>query len=90
MLIAHGHTRANRIKYYNNCLFHNVQPNFIVQSGDPTGTGKGGESIFGCARSHGFKKSSYSGLMHLLVLTAYRSPRDIQEAVRRAGSLFSR
>lgn len=39
---------ARRIKYFNNCLFHNVQPNFIVQSGDPTGTGKGGESIYGC------------------------------------------
>ncbi|GIL87990.1 hypothetical protein Vretifemale_16028, partial [Volvox reticuliferus] len=36
-----------KIKYYNNCLFHNVQHNFIVQTGDPTGTGKGGTSIYG-------------------------------------------
>jgi len=36
-----------KIKYYNNCLFHDVQKNFIVQTGDPTGTGKGGESIYG-------------------------------------------
>ncbi|GFR45740.1 hypothetical protein Agub_g7156, partial [Astrephomene gubernaculifera] len=36
-----------KIKYYNNCLFHNVQRNFIVQTGDPTGTGKGGTSIYG-------------------------------------------
>ena len=39
-----------RIKYYNGVLFHNVQQNFIVQTGDPTGTGKGGSSIDGCAR----------------------------------------
>ena len=36
-----------KIKYYNNCLFFNVQQNFIAQTGDPTGTGKGGTSIFG-------------------------------------------
>eukprot|EP00271_Cylindrocystis_brebissonii_P005023 TRINITY_DN16979_c0_g1_i1.p1 TRINITY_DN16979_c0_g1~~TRINITY_DN16979_c0_g1_i1.p1 ORF type:complete len:762 (-),score=161.32 TRINITY_DN16979_c0_g1_i1:424-2709(-) len=35
-----------KIKYYNNCLFHDVQKDFIVQSGDPTGTGKGGDSIY--------------------------------------------
>ncbi|KAK3241633.1 cytochrome P450 monooxygenase 59, partial [Cymbomonas tetramitiformis] len=35
-----------KTKYYNNCLFHNVQPNFLVQTGDPTGTGKGGDSIY--------------------------------------------
>ena len=39
--------RARRIKYYNNVLFHNVQSNFIVQTGDPTGTGKGGDSVYG-------------------------------------------
>jgi peptidyl-prolyl cis-trans isomerase-like 4 len=36
-----------QIKYYNNCLFYNVQQNFIAQTGDPTGTGKGGNSIYG-------------------------------------------
>lgn len=36
-----------KIKYYNWNLFHSVQNNFIAQSGDPTGTGKGGESIYG-------------------------------------------
>ncbi|XP_058468568.1 peptidyl-prolyl cis-trans isomerase-like 4 [Solea solea] len=35
-----------KIKYYNYCLVHNVQRDFIVQSGDPTGTGRGGESIY--------------------------------------------
>uniref|UniRef100_UPI003AAB9FAC peptidyl-prolyl cis-trans isomerase-like 4 isoform X1 n=1 Tax=Centroberyx gerrardi TaxID=166262 RepID=UPI003AAB9FAC len=35
-----------KIKYYNYCLVHNVQRDFIVQTGDPTGNGRGGESIF--------------------------------------------
>eukprot|EP00062_Callorhinchus_milii_P009753 gi/632953887/ref/XP_007892668.1/ PREDICTED: peptidyl-prolyl cis-trans isomerase-like 4 [Callorhinchus milii] len=35
-----------KVKYYNYCLFHNVQKGFIIQTGDPTGTGRGGESIF--------------------------------------------
>ncbi|XP_015589340.1 peptidyl-prolyl cis-trans isomerase sig-7 [Cephus cinctus] len=36
-----------KIKYYNWNLFHSVQCNFIAQTGDPTGTGKGGESVYG-------------------------------------------
>ena len=33
--------------YYNNVIFHRVVPNFIVQGGDPTGTGEVGESVYG-------------------------------------------
>jgi cyclophilin family peptidyl-prolyl cis-trans isomerase len=40
----------NRMKYYNNCIFFNVQKDFIIQSGDPTGTGKGGDSVFKCVQ----------------------------------------
>jgi peptidyl-prolyl cis-trans isomerase-like 4 len=36
-----------KIKYYNNCLFHNIQKDYLIQTGDPTNTGKGGESIYG-------------------------------------------
>lgn len=36
-----------KIKYYNWSLFHSVQSSFIAQTGDPTGTGKGGESVYG-------------------------------------------
>uniref|UniRef100_A0A3B3ZDH0 Peptidyl-prolyl cis-trans isomerase n=1 Tax=Periophthalmus magnuspinnatus TaxID=409849 RepID=A0A3B3ZDH0_9GOBI len=35
-----------KIKYYNYCLIHNVQRDFIVQTGDPTGTGRGGASVY--------------------------------------------
>ncbi|KAG6896363.1 hypothetical protein C0992_008768 [Termitomyces sp. T32_za158] len=32
---------------YNNCLFHRLVPGFMIQTGDPTGTGAGGESYWG-------------------------------------------
>ncbi|XP_063299404.1 peptidyl-prolyl cis-trans isomerase-like 4 [Pelobates fuscus] len=35
-----------KIKYYNYCLVHNVQRDFIIQTGDPLGTGRGGSSVF--------------------------------------------
>lgn len=35
-----------RTKYYNGVLFFNVQHGLLIQTGDPTGTGAGGESIF--------------------------------------------
>lgn len=33
--------------YYNENIFHRVISNFMIQSGDPTATGSGGESIWG-------------------------------------------
>ncbi|PBP23764.1 cyclophilin type peptidyl-prolyl cis-trans isomerase/CLD [Diplocarpon rosae] len=32
--------------YYDNTIFHRLVPGFILQGGDPTGTGSGGESIY--------------------------------------------
>ena len=42
--LLHSHCR---MKYYNDVLFWSVQKGFIAQTGDPTGTSKGGSSVYG-------------------------------------------
>ncbi|XP_050572382.1 spliceosome-associated protein CWC27 homolog isoform X5 [Cygnus atratus] len=62
-------------EYYNNTIFHRVVPGFIVQGGDPTGTGSGGESIYGAP----FKDEFHSRLRFNrrgLVAMANAGPHD--------------
>lgn len=33
--------------YYDDLIFHRLVPDFIIQTGDPTGSGLGGESVYG-------------------------------------------
>jgi peptidyl-prolyl cis-trans isomerase-like 4 len=40
-------SRLCKLKYYNNVIFYNVQRNFLLQTGDPTNAGKGGDSVWG-------------------------------------------
>lgn len=47
-------------EYYNDLIFHRVISEFVIQSGDPTGTGSGGESASGSA----FKNEYSDGLHH--------------------------
>nr|CDS28421.1 peptidyl prolyl cis trans isomerase CWC27 [Hymenolepis microstoma] len=44
--------------YYDDTAFHRLVKGFIVQGGDPTGTGEGGESIYGAP----FKTESHTRL----------------------------
>lgn len=48
--------------YYNGCLFHRNIKGFIVQTGDPTHTGKGGSSIWGRKFEDEFKENLKVGI----------------------------
>uniref|UniRef100_A0A3Q3WG10 Peptidyl-prolyl cis-trans isomerase n=1 Tax=Mola mola TaxID=94237 RepID=A0A3Q3WG10_MOLML len=61
--------------YYDGTIFHRVVHDFIIQGGDPTGTGTGGESIYG----HPFKDEFHSRLRFNrrgLVAMANAGPHD--------------
>jgi len=52
--------------YYNQSIFHRVVKNYLVQTGDPTGSGFGGESIYGAPFSdeyHSRLRFSHRGIV---------------------------
>ncbi len=44
---AYSFLELAKIGYYDNTSFHRLVHGFILQGGDPTGSGRGGESVFG-------------------------------------------
>ncbi|MGT2908150.1 bifunctional Cof-type HAD-IIB family hydrolase/peptidylprolyl isomerase [Streptococcus dentiloxodontae] len=46
--------------YYDGIIFHRIIPDFMIQGGDPTGTGMGGESIYGDSFEDEFSEELYN------------------------------
>lgn len=60
-------TKLAKKGYYDRVIFHRVIPDFMIQGGDPTGTGRGGESIVGQAFEDEFSDElfNFSGALSM-------------------------
>jgi len=59
--------------YYDGTVFHRIIPNFMIQGGDPEGTGAGGESIWGKSFEDEYNKDYKFDKVGLLAM-ANRGP----------------
>ncbi|MEI7811632.1 MAG: peptidylprolyl isomerase [Ignavibacteria bacterium] len=63
--------------YYNNVIFHRIAKDYVLQGGDPTGTGSGGTSIYGNTFEDELNKNATSykeGYRRGVVAMANRGP----------------
>jgi cyclophilin family peptidyl-prolyl cis-trans isomerase len=64
-------------KYFNGIIFHRISKGFVIQGGDPTGTGTGGKSFYGKEFEDELNPATPSfkaGYLHGVLAMANRGP----------------
>jgi len=64
--------------YYNGVAFHRIIKNFMIQGGDPTESGRGGESIWGKPFNDEFKNKTFNKIGVLAMANAGRNTNGSQ------------
>ena len=76
--------------YYDGLIFHRVIDGFMIQGGDPTGTGRGGESIWGDAFEDEFSPEAHNFRGALSMANAGPDTNGSQFFIVQAGTVDER